>query len=140
MAGEFNSPVAKQDPNISTQEFNVKMDRVHSVETEKNRYFMGQDFESGRQYSGTIQNLQQEFLPSITSSLINIDYQVEAQVYHEKTIGTEQCVPSLFFPIIVGRAVEGPLDVGTDGMVAAQMQQQQQFYAAQVMQPGQALQ
>lgn len=40
-AGEFNSPVAKQDPNISTQEFMVKMDKIHSIDTEKNRYFMG---------------------------------------------------------------------------------------------------
>ena len=47
-AGEFNSPVAKQDPNISTQEFNVRMDRVASVDTEKNRYFMANDFETGR--------------------------------------------------------------------------------------------
>ena len=138
-AGEFNSPVAKQDPNISTQDFSLKMDRVPSVETEKNRYFMAQDFETGREYSGTIKNMQQEWLPSITSSLINIDYQVEAQVYHEATLGLDKSVPPLFFPIIVGRAVEGPLDVGTDGMVATQMAQQQQFYAAQVMQPGQAV-
>ena len=36
--------------------------------------------------------------------------------------------------------MEGPVDLGTEGMVATQMAQQQQFYAAQVMQPGQAMQ
>ena len=62
--------------------------------------------------------LQQEFLPSVASSLINVDYQVEAIVYHEATLGLDQAIPPLYFPIIVGRAIEGPLDVGTEGMVA----------------------
>ena len=84
--------------------------------------------------------MQQEFLPSITSSLINIDYQIEAIVHHEATVGTDKSIPPLIFPIIVGRALEGPVDLGTEGMVATQMAQQQQFYAAQVMQPGQPMQ
>ena len=56
-AGEFVSPVAKQDPNISTQEFMVKMDKIHSIDTEKNRHFMADDFDSGKKYSGVVQNL-----------------------------------------------------------------------------------
>ena len=52
----------------------VKMDKIHSIDTEKNRHFMADDFDSGKKYSGIVQNLQQEFLPSITSSLVNIDY------------------------------------------------------------------
>ena len=52
----------------------VKMDKIHSIDTEKNRCFMADDFDTGKKYSGIVMNLQQEFLPSITSSLVNIDY------------------------------------------------------------------
>ena len=106
------------------------MDKIQSIDTEKNRFFMADDFDTGKKYSGIVMNLQQEFLPSITSTIVNIDYQIEAQVFHDATIGVDKCVPPLFFPVIVGRALEGPVDLGQEGMVAAQMAQQQQFYAA----------
>jgi hypothetical protein len=48
MAGEFNSPVAKQDPNISTQEFGITMDKIPNIDCEKNRYIMMNSFEDGK--------------------------------------------------------------------------------------------
>jgi len=59
---------------------------------------------------------------------------------HDATFGDGVEIPSISFPVIISRDPEGAFDMGQDGMVAAQMAQQQQFYAAQVMQPGQAMQ
>lgn len=46
MAGEFDSQVAKQDPNISVQEFGITFKKVQGVDCEKNRYFMRKSFET----------------------------------------------------------------------------------------------
>ena len=141
MAGEFNSPVAKQDPNISTQEFGITCDKVGGVDCEKNRYIMLNSFEDGLYVGEVVKNMQRELIPSCTTSLINVEYQVEALIVHDATFGSGSVeIPSISFPVIIGRDPEGPFDQGNDGMVAAQMAQQQQFYAAQVMQPGQAIQ
>jgi hypothetical protein len=121
MAGEFNSPVAKQDPNLSTQELMITFDMLPNINCEKNRYFLWKSNEDGSDYDPMLKMMEQEFLPTIATSLINIDYQVEAQIFHEATFGVDKAVPPVFFPIIVGRNPEGPLDVGTDGMVVTQM-------------------
>lgn len=73
---------------------------------------------------------QHELLPTTATGLINIDYQIEASIYHESTFGAGQEVPSLFFPVIIARNPEGPFDQGTEGMVATQLEQQKQFYAS----------
>lgn len=64
-----------------------------------------------------------EILPTTASSLINIDYTIECQLVHEATFGNGIEIPSISFPVIVARDPEGPLDVGTDGMVVTQMEQ-----------------
>ena len=73
---------------------------------------------------------QHELLPTTATKLIDIDYQIEACVQHESTFGSSQEVPSLFFPLIAARNPEGPLDLGTEGMVVTQMQREQEFYAS----------
>jgi len=99
------------------------MDKVHSVDTEKNRVAMVTNFDGGKPMPKTLDHMQREFLPTIATGLINIDYQIEAIVHHESTFGTSQEIEPLFFPLIVARDTEGPFDAGQDGMVAAQMQQ-----------------
>lgn len=138
MAGEFNSPVAKQDPNISTQEFGITMDKDPSVDTEKNRYTMLNDFAFDKMpYVGsTLKDMQRELVPTTATSLINVDYSIECILVHDSTFGDGKEVPGIMFPVIVARNPEGAYDQGNEGMVATQMAQQQQFYAAQVMQPG----
>ena len=66
---------------------------------------------------------QHEFLPSTSTKLIDIDYQIEASIEHDSTFGSSQEVPSLFFPLIAARNPEGPFDQGTEGLVVTQMQQ-----------------
>jgi hypothetical protein len=99
------------------------MDIIGNIHTEKNRCFLTHSNENGKEYDVMLRNMEQEFLPTVATSLINIDYTVEAQVFHEAMFGTEKAVPPIFFPLIVGRNPEGPFDTGTDGMVATQMQQ-----------------
>ena len=74
MAGEFMSPVAKQDPNISTQEFVVTWDKLPNIDTEKNRYIMKINFENGHPMDPLLIEQQCEFLPTTATSLMNIDY------------------------------------------------------------------
>jgi hypothetical protein len=80
-------------------------------------------FEDGKHMGKEIADMQRELLPSVTSSLINIDYQLEARIVHDSTFGSGQEIPPLFFPLIIARDPEGPFDQGNDGMVAQQMQQ-----------------
>lgn len=74
MKGAFNSPVAKQDPNISVQEFGITFERVPGVDVEKNRYTMLNSFEDGKYVGEVLNNMQKEILPTCATSLINIDY------------------------------------------------------------------
>jgi hypothetical protein len=62
--------------------------------------------------------MQREMLPTVTTSLIEIEYTIAALVIHESTFGSGQEIPPVEFPIIVARDPEGPIDMGTDGMVA----------------------
>ena len=40
MAGEFKAPVAKQDPNVATQEFSITCDKISETDTERNRHVL----------------------------------------------------------------------------------------------------
>lgn len=119
MAGEFASPVAKKDPSLSTQEFGVTMGKIASIDTEKNRFVMKKSFDDGSEIDKTLLAMQNEVLPTVSTSLINIDYAIVAYVIHESTFGTGQEIPPIEFPLILARDPEGPIDMGTDGMVAA---------------------
>jgi len=121
MQAQDSWQVAKQEPNLIPQEFRITFDIVPSINCEKNRQFLWKSFEDGSDYDPMLKDMEQEFLPTISSSLINIDYTIEAQMFHDATFGVDKSVPPVFFPIIVGRNPEGPLDVGTDGMVVTQM-------------------
>lgn len=103
---------------------------MKETDCEKNRYVMKNSFEDGKPVGDVLMAMQNELLPTIASNLINIDYQIEALIIHDSTFGDGKEVPPIQFPVIISRDPEGAFDVGQEGMVAQQMQQQQQFYAA----------
>jgi len=120
MAGEFDSVVAKQEPNLAIQQFNIELRKVKGVDVEKNRYIMKKSFEDGRDINKTCMELQSEVLPSVDTNLIKVSYEIECRIAHETMMGWEYDMKEgITFPMIVARDPQGPFDQGTDGMVAA---------------------
>ena len=118
MAGEFNAPVARQDPNVAIQEFSITCDKISTTDCEKNRFTLVGDFDGMKSLDWELKLQQHEVLPSIRTKLISIVYQIEALITHESMLGDGQEIPSIFFPITIARNPEGELDEGLDGSIA----------------------
>lgn len=110
MKAKFRSAVASKEPNVISQDFAIKLCVDKQASTEQNRFLMLHDFDDGSDMPIELKSMQHEFLPTVNSDLIKIDYHLECVVSHEGLLNIKQEVPSLNWPINVTVDPKGPIE------------------------------
>ena len=78
----FEFEVAAKEPMKISRDYAILMKKVREMDTEQNRFIMTMDFANGFPLSETIQTMQGQFLPSVSTQDIQIEYKIEAKVCH----------------------------------------------------------